>query len=479
VRLTQVLGAGEMRAGTFRVDEAAGTIAIWPSTGVDPNVDSVEVGIRPELLRVQGKTNVVVRGLVFRHAASCYAGTAALTICSVTNGKFEDLRAEENNGAGIGTCYLDGVTLRRIQSITNGCAGTGAFKPKNVLWDDVELRQNNWRTAQGAFYGWDISAVKFGGGRDMGFCDFKAYLHLGRGPWFDYDNQNIEIERMISSENFRGGFWSEANPGPITVRSSQFCRNNFQGEVGRGGFEISNSHDVTLADSLMFENAGSQLSIGGGDANGRPVIDGASGETRTLFWRNLRFEGNTYVARGEHLSARITPGNDWDNFVSTLTSDRNNYFSSDLAKPILANTWNGYHDVPGWRALSGKDASSAATAPSADAGKACLAPAVAPDFALVVLDASWKKVAAGSSAAYKLKLFPFGGFSSSASVSIHGLGAIAATGGLSAASLSPSGELVATVETTGATPKGAELPVTVVAESGGRTRTVTFLVTVQ
>jgi hypothetical protein len=480
VLLTQVLKADHLKPGTFRVDESKGVLTIWPPSGVDPNTASVEVGVRPELLSAQGLSNVIVSGLTFRHANSCYAGklSSAVFACQLRNSRFENVTVEENNGVGFSTCFLDGFTGRNLRANANGGNGLTTYQSKNVFWDDVEVRLNNRRTAQGAFYGWDSGGAKLVEGHQMGFRNFRAYLNLSRGIWFDHDNRNVEVEGMDVSDNVRGGLWSEGNPGPLAIRGSQFCRNNYLVEVGKAGVEISNSHGFSLTNSLLYRNGGSQLSIGGGMDTGRPVVNWETHETDILFWRDMTFQDNTVVAGGSELVSRVYTGDDWSGFVASLQFDRNRYWNPDRPLPFEVKAYNALYDLPGWQGLTGADASSSFSAPPVGTGGSCGPRSVAADFMPVVTDASWKSVVRGGSTTYPIKLFPVGGYSGTAKVSLHTASSFGASLGLSASTLSASGQLTVQVSTSGTTKTG-EFALTVIANDGSRSRTVTVLLKIE
>ncbi|MHC4093640.1 MAG: hypothetical protein ACYSVY_25785, partial [Planctomycetota bacterium] len=73
---SQVLSYDKLVPGSFYVAEAEDRLYVYPSGSTDLSSRTVEVGIRPEALRLQSVRNVVVDGLVFQHATSTFRGGA-------------------------------------------------------------------------------------------------------------------------------------------------------------------------------------------------------------------------------------------------------------------------------------------------------------------------------------------------------------------------------------------------------------------
>ena len=63
--LDQVLSRSELQAGRFFVDEKARAIYMQLSEGLPLDQVVVEVAVRPRLFSTSGKTNIVLRGIIF------------------------------------------------------------------------------------------------------------------------------------------------------------------------------------------------------------------------------------------------------------------------------------------------------------------------------------------------------------------------------------------------------------------------------
>src|SRR5262249_9195904 len=68
---TQVMTLSAMRVATFYVDETHGTVYLWPPAGTNMNSATVEVPSRANLFTINGKSNIVLRGMTFQNANSC------------------------------------------------------------------------------------------------------------------------------------------------------------------------------------------------------------------------------------------------------------------------------------------------------------------------------------------------------------------------------------------------------------------------
>jgi len=97
--MTQVLSYAQMRAGTFYINESAGALHVWPAAGTNMQTALVEAATRQKTLSVVGRSNVVLRGLVFTQAASCI-NASGVTVTSGSNVLIDSVQANWNNWGG-------------------------------------------------------------------------------------------------------------------------------------------------------------------------------------------------------------------------------------------------------------------------------------------------------------------------------------------------------------------------------------------
>jgi hypothetical protein len=127
IPLTQVLSYGQMRAGTFYVSEVYGVVHIAPPPGTDMATAVVEAAVRPNTLNVQGRSNLVLRGLVLRHAASCINQSGA-NITTNSNILIDQVQAIWNNWGGLNLNANTNMTVQNSIASYNGGMGFSGNK---------------------------------------------------------------------------------------------------------------------------------------------------------------------------------------------------------------------------------------------------------------------------------------------------------------------------------------------------------------
>ena len=108
---------------------------------------TVEAAVRRNTLTISKRSNIVVRGLVFRHAATCINQTGA-AMSGSTNVLIDSAQALWNNWGGLGMYGDSKVTVQNSVSSHNGGVGFTGAKDQNILFNFNESDYNNWRGAQ-------------------------------------------------------------------------------------------------------------------------------------------------------------------------------------------------------------------------------------------------------------------------------------------------------------------------------------------
>ena len=132
VPMTQIMSFGQFREGTFYVDETANVIHLWPSHLTNMSTALVEVATRPQTMSVSGRSNMVFRGLVFRHAASCINQHGA-TVGGSNNILFDKVQALWNNWGGLSISHSSNITVQSSVASHNGGVGFAGTTDKNLL----------------------------------------------------------------------------------------------------------------------------------------------------------------------------------------------------------------------------------------------------------------------------------------------------------------------------------------------------------
>ena len=215
VPMTQVMAHSQLRHGTFFVSEGANLIYLDPPTGVNVHTANIEAAERRVTLNISGRKNIVLRGMVFRHAATCI-NTAGVNVNGSSNILFDSDQAVWNNWGGIGIYHTNNVTVQNSVANHNGGVGFTATNDQYVLFNFNESDYNNWRGAQGALYDWGMGGAKLMRMRNTTVQNHFSYHNQAQGLWFDTDNKNITINNATLSGNHMAALQLEANEGPIT-----------------------------------------------------------------------------------------------------------------------------------------------------------------------------------------------------------------------------------------------------------------------
>src|SRR6516162_223164 len=287
--LTEVLSLTAMRPGTFFPDETNATVYVFPPAGTNMTTATVEVATRPNLFTDYGQSNLVLRGLTFKHANSCRQNSA-VTIFG-TNVLIDTDSFLRNNAEGLGLISLQNFTVQSSVANHNGEAGFFTYKVKNGLWDSDTANYNNWRGAQGAYYTWDSGGGRFFLQHHGNFNNFTALFNQSPGVYFDTDNANIAFSSLVHANNLFG-FMVEKSEGPTTISGSYFCGNNPLGVRYDGGFDNRDSTRTTLTGNVIFGNPGSQIALNG-ILGGYSVTNWETGEVYDLVNENLTLSQNT------------------------------------------------------------------------------------------------------------------------------------------------------------------------------------------
>ena len=349
-RLRQVLSPELLTTGTFYVSESAEQIQIVPQGGVTITEATVEVAARSSLFLVQGKSNVVIRGLRLQHDNDGISGTAALSVYNASNILIEDTNSDSNNNRGFGFATTSQLTVRRSRANGNGFVGIGGWKMLSTLFEDAETSYNNWRGADGGFTDWDPAGTKLMLLHNAALVRSTIKGNQTYGLWLDTDCADVLIQGSASSENLLDGVFLEALQGPVTIRESTMSAN------GHAGVLIANSAAGVLADSALVNNAQNQVFITG-DPAGRVVDNFETGQHYpAIYSSDWSFSNNKLHASTESQSVFATTlaESRWQDFVNSMHSNTNCWFN-----PYNAQTFRWVDGLPidfgRWKSLTQQD----------------------------------------------------------------------------------------------------------------------------
>jgi hypothetical protein len=464
--LTQVMSTSQLKPGTFFASEAGNTVYAYPDSSVDLNNATVETGARPLTLNISGRSNIAIRGLVFRHAASCM-NTVGVIVYGSDNILFDSVQALWNNWGGLGFYSTNNLTVQNSVASHNGGLGIMGANDQNALLSSNETDYNNWRGAQAALFDWGMGGTKLMYMRNTTVQNHFSYNNQAQGLWFDTDNKNININNATLSGNVLAGLQLEASQGPIKLLNSDICRNG-------GGVNMLNAQGVAIQNNNLYDNGGTGNFDAGeifvaGFANGHGITDWLSGVFTNIFTTGTVISGNTVTnaSPGQEIFGTYLQANDFSLFANSVSAWSNTY--SDGATTASFSLVNGKKvDLPGWKAAVTSDYGSNWDSSPGSAPGSCAAPT--PDYTDFSLGLNREHYTmTGGKAVAKVRVSSFG--SGAVNLSVSGL-----PDGVSA-SFSDSNVWSGLVTLTFSATSWAgsqTVPVTIWAVSGSRVHSMTF-----
>lgn len=409
VVMNEVLALSQMIApNLFYVDQAHTTVYLWPPTSVNPNTAKVEVPTRSSLWNIQGKSNIVLRGLTFQYGNSCRSNSAVTVQGSGTNVILDTDLFQWNNGQGL-AITIDNVTIENSTANHNGDSGFQYNQTKNLLWMNDTASYNNWRGAEGAYYACNVGGVHAFLAHEDTINGMTLAFNQSYGIHYDTDAYNASVTNLVSTNNLLSGVFLEKDEGPVTITSSHLCNSN--SSAAAGGLAIRNSTNVSLTNSTLANNLPGEI-----------VVFGLPGGISVTNWETLtnyllisqKFTNTGNVIQGDSAADELfqdtyLTGADWTPFGATLISDNNTWWNAfnNLTEFIVPTpTANNQLDFPQWQSTTGQDANSVFQQPSVDPALACNSVTPdAPDIATTV-DTSTPSVGATGVATFNDTITP-------------------------------------------------------------------------
>jgi Ricin-type beta-trefoil lectin domain-like/Right handed beta helix region len=378
-RLTQVLREQDLRAGTFRVDEAANQIVIQAQGNADLNASLIEVGVRSRLFYVWNRGHITLRGLVFTHSVDQLNETAVAFQVgqggSCANVTLDNVRIV-GNGQGGFQGFCNNTVIRDSVVSDNGYGGIFAAVASGWRLDGNTTDGNGWRAWAGGYKGWATAGLKAIVVQDFVARRHRAVGNLATGFWIDTQNSNVVLEDSVIANNLWDGLFLEASAGPFSVRNNLICGNGVSdvllGAVAKVNLE---GNRILSTAAVNAELPGQSTAIFFGETRRFEPGQGNGGiatQPSEYPLREITMKGNTVIAKG---AGRSLTGNYWyfadstrpdaaqvradhEVFMRTLVSDSNTWFA-EQAKPFfitaVATGYGEAFDFAGWRAVTGQD----------------------------------------------------------------------------------------------------------------------------
>jgi len=206
------------------------------------------------LAHFAGKNHLTLRNLTFQHAGTHLLGMA-LMVQDGGHILIEDCRMINNAGAGLRLHQNRKVMVRRVVCAGNGYNGIGG-NSREVVFEDVDLVSNNWRSSHAGWRNWDSAGVKFGGGsRDVVFRRCSAVNNADHGFWNDVYVHNILYESCVAWGNAGHGFFLELTGLDAESNRVERSVSAFNG----AGVNISSVRKAAVRDSVLYRNKRAQV----------------------------------------------------------------------------------------------------------------------------------------------------------------------------------------------------------------------------
>ncbi len=482
--MTEVLSLTQMVAGTFYVDTSNKTIYLWPPSGTDMGTATVDVATEPSLLSLSGKSNMVVRGIVFQYANSCRSNPAVNVTGNKTypptNILFDSDTFQWNNGQGFAMSYpITYFTVENSTFLHNGDSGIQGYNTQYGLWQNDLTAYNNWRGAQGAYYACNVAGFHSWEAHTDDLSGFTAQYNQTYGIHWDTDNVSITGSGVVAAQNLLSGLDVETNPGPFAFSGSYVC--NQASVLSGAGLLVRNSEAVSFTNGVLYNNAAAQIAISG-TAGGIEITDWLTGEVYDLVTQGMVNKNNVIEGIGSTQTLFNDPmldGTDWLTFLLGFESSSNTWWnaSNDVTEFVVPSpAAETLDDFAGWQATTLQDLTSKFAAPSGTPQNGCSVTADANDYWLTADNASVTVNPAGQ-AVFNLTVAPLLDFTGTVKFTLDGISEVAGLSATNPTSIAASGTSALTVNSATTTKVGT-YPVTVIGNSGNQTRTVTVNVVV-
>ncbi len=471
--LTQVLTFASMLPGTFYVDSAHAMVYMYPPVGTNVTTATVETAARPAIWQISGQSYVVLRGLTFQYANSCPQSAAVMIGGNATNILIDSDVIQWNNAMGIDFSTVENFTVQNSIANSNGQVGFASHEVKNSLWQNNMANYNNWRGAQGAFYTWDTGGTKWMWDHSGTYKSFISNFNQANGVAWDTDNENVTFSGGVSAMNVVNGIQIEKTQGPFAVSGSYFCYDNLLGIGQRGGVAVRNSEQVTLSSDVLYGSLINQFAVVG-QPGGIVISNWETGQSYDLVTKNFSASSSVFSGPSASvLSDSYLGGSDWTAFVTTVKSNSNTFYNGTSSSAFVVPTpkTGTSLTLAQWQTLTGQDKSSSwksTTAPSQ-----CNVTAAAKDFWITSSTYAGATISSGK-ATMNISTLGLGGITGNVALTLDGVSQVAGLkGSLSASSIPVTGSAVLTLTASGTT-KAGTYPITILANQGNITHTVTL-----
>ena len=349
--LRQLLSPLNLAPGDFWVSELDDRISLIPPPGVELSQATVEVAVRSGIFVVRGRSRLSVNGIRFQHDNSGppMSGGSEGAALKFTHGcsdiTIQNCEISHNNWIGLSLALCRDVRSWRNVANHNGHNGSATFQLTDLESEGDEFSYNNWRGAQGGFFGWSVGGSKNSLVHRAVYRGLRLVGNEAVGIWFDTDCEDVLLENLYATDNLNGMFF-ESIQGPITVDSGEIFDNHRMGVVA------SFSNNISLVGNQIFGHPVAE--IGFSTVDYEPFTNFETQEVYSdQFFEDWALLDNQIRADSTGWGLFYALDEVWPISRETLYSDWNTWYREASAEAFAVGP--DAFDLPGWRLESGQD----------------------------------------------------------------------------------------------------------------------------
>ncbi|MGH7839245.1 MAG: right-handed parallel beta-helix repeat-containing protein, partial [Candidatus Binataceae bacterium] len=300
---------------------------------------------------------LTLSGLTFQDNVDDYLGSSAVSLEQGGTGLTVKNCSFLNNG-WVGLVIGDWVNVS-VTNFTGSANGENAleiYRVQNLVETGITLVGNNLVGYANGYTGWDADGEKLLRIHGGTLTNLTVTGNLTGGIWFDTDNENITVNNLVSENNLTNGFNCEATQGPISIKDSVIAYN------GGNGLTTGSCQGLTVTNTTIYGNGKAQIQpSSNGPRTFNDYVTGASESVMNTAWTLTHDQIGTQVSYpGGYLWGDAMASSDWAAFLSSLTSNFNDWYSPNNPDPYALPT--GITNFAGWQSYTSQDAASTQSA---------------------------------------------------------------------------------------------------------------------
>jgi hypothetical protein len=355
--LQQVTSAGALATGTFFVDHANHQIDLFD----DPTGHTVEVTtVASAFTMSSAAAGSMIRGIGFEHFGPVFqSGTNVAAMVSAANVTFDNDTFAWSAGRFLGI-YGNNNVVTNSKFLDNGLNGLTGNKISGLDFENNEVAYSNYER-------WDITPspyAQIGGVKLTGVAytvmrgnDFHD--NYANGLWFDCQSHDQTIVDNLVENNAGHGIADE-------ISANSIIAGNIIAENGRDGLKISGSNNVEVWNNTSVDNGWAQIGVYEDPRHSSTNV--ATEDTTNVRIENNIFEAganatkyvfyNMDISNPKHLTlTQMVSADDHNDFGRTSTASPKFEFQTQATLKAGAH----YLTLPAFVAASGREKSSTST----------------------------------------------------------------------------------------------------------------------